>query len=444
MKIPDKRSSRLLQEAMLAHRNGRLEDARLQYQGVLKRRPDDPDALHYFGVLHHNLGRSGAGVGYIRRSLQIAPANAHAWLNLGNILLEQEQPVEARAAYERATRLAPTSANAWFNLGVCLRKLDHAAAAVTAFDESLRLQPHHAPSHYQRGIARRDAGDFSGAERDFRGGLSLQPDYTEIYESLGMLLYRQDRIVDAAAVYRDWLQHEPANSTAAHMCAAMSGDAVPARGSDAYVRDTFDRFAATFDRNLQNLGYRAPALVSDALVRLSGGAVLDAILDAGCGTGLCGELLRSHTRRLVGVDLSSGMIDVARGKGRYDELSVGELGAYMQGSPACFDAVVSADTLVYFGALEEPACAAHRCLKSGGLLVVTLEALPPDDPADFRLQPHGRYAHRIAYVETVLAAAGFGTVTIRAETLRRERGRDVEGVLITARVRGTPRNPMTR
>ena len=43
------------------------------------------------------------------------------------------------------------------------------------------------------------------------------------------------------------------------------------------------------------------------------------ILDAGCGTGLCGPLLKPWARRLVGVDLSGGMLEKARALQLYDE-----------------------------------------------------------------------------------------------------------------------------
>ena len=36
------------------------------------------------------------------------------------------------------------------------------------------------------------------------------------------------------------------------------------------------------------------------------------MLDAGCGTGLCGPLIAPHARRLVGVDLSGQMLAHAR------------------------------------------------------------------------------------------------------------------------------------
>lgn len=432
-KTPDKRSAQLLQSAIKAHQAGQLEAARIRYQSVLARRPADPDALHFFGVLQHNQGRSTEGAASIRRSLEIAPGNAHAWLNLGNILLEEDQSDPAKQAYERAAALAPDLADAWYNLGICLRKLNDAAAGVRSLDRAIALRGGHAASHYQRGIAQRESGNLDAAAEDFRRALALKPDYLEVYESLGMLLYRQDRIADAAKVYQAWARMDPSSSMAAHMAAATSGEGIPERGSDAYVTETFDRFAATFDSNLANLGYRAPQLVAAALIEaLGAGAKVDAVLDAGCGTGLCGELLRPLARRLEGVDLSSKMVDGARSKGFYDELHVGELVAFMRGYSAAFDAVVSADTFVYFGALQDAFAAAAQCIKPGGFLVMTLEEMGEGIAGNYNLEPHGRYCHRLDYVRDTLGSAGFRLFRSDEQVLRRERGADVRGLVLTA------------
>ena len=95
--------------------------------------------------------------------------------------------------------------------------------------------------------------------------------------------------------------------------------------------------------------------------------------------------------------------------------------------------VVSADTLCYFGALEGVADAARRALRPGGRLVFTVEALPEDDSASHRLLSHGRYAHRRAYLRSVLDDAGFVRQRIVADVLRSEGGLPVLGWLVSAR-----------
>src|SRR5260370_26931297 len=105
------------------------------------------------------------------------------------------------------------------------------------------------------------------------------------------------------------------------MLAALTGEDVPARASSGYVRTVFDRFAESFDEKLHSLDYRARQLVSAAVAAAFGAGRGDLeVLDAGCGTGLCGPLLRPYARRLVGVDLSSAMLQRAGLRGCYDAL----------------------------------------------------------------------------------------------------------------------------
>ena len=190
------------------------------------------------------------------------------------------------------------------------------------------------------------------------------------------------------------------------------------------MEKTFDSFAASFEAKLAKLQYRAPALVAAALEQtgLTPSRQLD-VLDAGCGTGLCGPLVAPYARRLVGVDLSDGMLKHAREKNVYDVLVHEELTACLLQDPAAFDLIISADTLVYFGALEDVAVAAAGALRPGGRFIFTVEEVTGEDASlDYCIRPHGRYNHRASYVEQVLAGAGFSANFQRAE-LRMESGR---------------------
>ena len=231
----------------------------------------------------------------------------------------------------------------------------------------------------------------------------------------------------------DGLQEEPDDPVALHMHAACTGGQIPARASNAFVERTFDSFATSFESKLERLSYRAPALVA-AMIEDAG---VDArrqleVLDAGCGTGLCGPLLAPYARRLVGVDLSEGMLARAKEKQLYDALEHGELTQYLSANRDTFDLIASADTLVYFGDLEPVVTAAAGALRAGGWLFFTVEhAVRPGEDAGYRLEFHGRYAHSRAYVDRTLAAAGLRTEIAEAD-LRMESGMPVAGLVVRA------------
>ena len=159
------------------------------------------------------------------------------------------------------------------------------------------------------------------------------------------------------------------------------------------------------------------------------------VLDAGCGTGLCAPFIAPFARRLTGVDLSAGMLAIAREKRLYDELVQAELTEFLESRVEDFDLIVSADTLVYFGDLSPVLTAAAASLRSNGRLVFTLEHLADPAGLDYRLEWHGRYSHARGYVDALLTCAGL-TPTIEEAELRMEAGKAVAGLAIDARKQG--------
>jgi predicted TPR repeat methyltransferase len=197
----------------------------------------------------------------------------------------------------------------------------------------------------------------------------------------------------------------------------------------------FDAFASTFDVKLAKLGYRAPELCVAAVAAALGEPAKRLIaLDAGCGTGLCGPLLAPYVHHLTGVDLSGRMLAKARSGRCYDVLVQAELTDYLRGARARFDLILSADTLVYFGALEAVASAAAGALRPGGVLVFSVERAPADLPLEtgHHLDSHGRYQHAPQYVRRVLEAVGLSVRAMDPGILRIEAGAPVDGLVVTA------------
>jgi predicted TPR repeat methyltransferase len=428
----------VLRQAMQAHQDDDLDTAERLYGEVLDRRVAQPDALHYLGVLYHQRGRSDEGVELIRTALKITPKHPDAHNNLGNIHKECGRLAQAEACYRRALEWGPTHFNALSNLAVVLEAQERPEEAFQTYTKLVQQAPRFAHGHYLQGLFLRNyAQNIEHIEQSsecFRRAFELDSRNLRALEALGVSLYALQRREEAAQVYRDWLRRDPDNPVPRHMLAACGGAEAPPRADDAYVRDVFDGFADSFDEQLlKNLNYRAPQALIDALSKMlpAPAGALD-VLDAGCGTGLCAPLIRAQARRLVGVDLSGGMVEKARIRGGYDELAVAEITEYLQANLAAYDVVISADTLVYFGELMPVLSAVHAALRRGGWVAFTLEALEGDEDRA-ELSPSGRYRHTRRYVERVLQKIGFEDVRMSSDTLRKEGGQWVEGWVVLAR-----------
>jgi predicted TPR repeat methyltransferase len=236
--------------------------------------------------------------------------------------------------------------------------------------------------------------------------------------------------VRACAWYRRYLELVPGHPVATHMVAALGGTA-PARASDGYIVSLFDDFADSFDRLMTDqLDYRAPQYLRDAVQALLAHDSRLNILDAGCGTGLAGVLFRPLARRLEGVDLSPMMIRKARARGIYDALRVAELTAALRAAAHRFDLVVAADVLVYFGDLAPVLGAARAALAPGGLFAFTGEA---HDGTGWALTAAGRYAHGEDHVRGSAASAGLRPLRLERAVIRRESGHPVDGLVVVLR-----------
>ncbi|MCJ2033850.1 tetratricopeptide repeat protein [Methylobacterium sp. J-068] len=418
--------------AMRLHRSGETTIAERIYGRILEAVPDHPDATHFLGVLHHGTDRSEEGIRLIRHAITLQPQDAGMRNNLGNILNDRGRFEEAVEAYLGAVEIEPRNVDILNNLGVALRTLNRFNDSEAAYRRVIAIDPAHREAHDNLGRLLASRGRFEEAVACHQTALTLEPRNAETRRLLAdMHVLRGDRQT-AVAILDDWLEDEPGSVTARHLRAAISGQDVPSRASDAYVAKLFDAYATSFDRSLSGLEYRAPDLVAAALGGLAGQPEKGlAILDAGCGTGLCGPLVSAWARDLVGVDLSEGMLAQAVERGCYDTLVHAELTGFLAAHDCAYDLVLSADTLCYFGDLAEVLVAARTALKPGGGVIFTLEA---DDGAQpFVLNPHGRYGHREDYVRRALDAAGFGEVGIDHQILRMQRGEPVRGLVVTAR-----------
>jgi predicted TPR repeat methyltransferase len=274
-----------------------------------------------------------------------------------------------------------------------------------------------------------EEGDWGAAAELFEQALGRAPDWAAAWFALGEAREKLGDLDAAAQAFRETLVADPADAQGAMARLALigRGDA-PGALPQAYVARLFDDYAPRFDKHLtDNLGYRAPALIAEALSAVSMGRRFASALDLGCGTGLMGAALRGRFDHLVGVDLSAAMIAKARERGVYDRLVVGDAAAMLGREPTgVFDLIVAADALVYIGDLAPLFAAVVRVLASDGLFAFSVETCEGDG---FILEPTMRFAHSRSYVEATARKVGLQPLLVQSASTRREAGTDAPGLI---------------
>jgi hypothetical protein len=173
----------------------------------------------------------------------------------------------------------------------------------------------------------------------------------------GCLLLKAATALEAAVIvdpshHRSLLRLRLVRGEAAGM------DSLPAE----WVQHEYDSaFAGQFERKL--LGGLAYTSHSELAASVAAATVPRncVCFDVGCGTGLCGRLLRAGAGWLVGVDLAPAMAAAA------DEVVVADASAALRAvRPGSVGAVVAADVAVYIGDLMPLVEAAAQALTEQG------------------------------------------------------------------------------
>src|SRR5947207_7353253 len=103
------------------HQAGRLPEAEQLYRRILAAAPNQPDALHYLGVIAHQIGQHAAAIELMSRAINAGGArNASIFNNLGEAFRAAGQIEKAAECYREAIRLEPNFPGAHSNLGITL------------------------------------------------------------------------------------------------------------------------------------------------------------------------------------------------------------------------------------------------------------------------------------------------------------------------------------
>jgi len=453
---------RAIDVALEHHQAGRLAEAEAMYRKVLSTNPNHPMALHYLGLVAHQMGDADVAVELIGRAVAVLPDYVEAYANLANMLVQLERGVEAEAACRHALVQEPNRARTHYHLAKALELQDRPAEALESYRRTVALDPQAAHAHSDLGRSLNALGQFGEALESFQKAVALDPASALFHNNLGSALHMlkrfdaaleaftkalsldagdpmaqqnmanvlrdMGRVDEAVACLETLLAAHPDLASARHNLNALKGhtpDAAPAQ----YVEELFDHFAHRFDGELQDkLQYAVPTLLKKRVLEVAASqAPFGTVVDLGCGTGLVGEAFRDVVGTLIGVDLSKNMVREAQRKGVYDQLLIDDLVDGLGQVEGPVDLFVCADVFIYVGALDRTFGAVKEKARPGSLLVFSTEHTDATDT--FVLQDTSRYAHAKAYIEAQAQAHGFEVVHFETIDLRKEKDGWIPGAV---------------
>lgn len=200
MTAVDRGASALVEEGLLHHRGGRLQEARARYEAALARMPRHADALHLLGVIAMQEQRYADALDLIGRAIEISP-QATYFDNLGSTLRGWGKLEAAVESYEQAIALDSNHFRSHNNLGLVLQQMRLPAAAAARFRQAVSIDPRFAEAHSNLGNVLRELGEAETAEAHCRRAIALQPMFGEAHNNLGNALKTQRRLAEAAASY---------------------------------------------------------------------------------------------------------------------------------------------------------------------------------------------------------------------------------------------------
>lgn len=257
----------VLQQAISAHREGRLEDAERLYRAILRSQPLHSDANHNLGVLAVSINKSDAALPLFRAALEANPEVEQFWLSYIDALIKEKQfenakqlleqgkrrglagekfndleaqltpphatksadntnppqellnnlldhhyngrSIEAEKIATSITREFPENQLAWKVLGALFSQTGRYSEALKVIRKAIALSPQDAEAHYNLGSTLQVLGKLEDAEASYIEAVTLQPDFPLAYYNLGIILQQLARSKEAKTNYEYAISFKP-------------------------------------------------------------------------------------------------------------------------------------------------------------------------------------------------------------------------------------------
>lgn len=206
------------------------------------------DSVMHTSYLYKLLGDMDSAIAKVKKGLYHKKESAKFWILHASLLDEQNRVAEAKEVLTSAVKLFPEDKQIHFQLGSVYDRLGKKDKTVEHMEKVLGLDENHVQAlNYLAYVYADGTRNLEVAEKLVRKALQLQPGDGFIMDTLGWVLFKQDRIAEAVKILEKALNKEKNESIIAeHLGDAYFRHKLPRKAKEMYLR------AAELEKNKEN------------------------------------------------------------------------------------------------------------------------------------------------------------------------------------------------
>jgi tetratricopeptide (TPR) repeat protein len=153
---------------------GRLDEARIYLEELLKQNPEDVDLLYNLGMLYTDLGKPDMAIKLLKQCIKLSPRHANAYVALGFANMSSGDLKSAKEYTLEALKIAPDNPFVHRNLGGIFGKENDYLNACYHLQKSYNINPHDPQTVYGLAFAYKSLNDLENAEKYFKALLDMR------------------------------------------------------------------------------------------------------------------------------------------------------------------------------------------------------------------------------------------------------------------------------
>lgn len=177
----------VFEQAVAAHRAGKLAQAENLYRQILRADAANFPALHMLGFLKAQLSQYEEAITLLNKALKQNPGDPTARAHHANALMAAGRFDEALAGFGRLLAQQPGNFEAHLNRGVILSEQMRFEEALAAFDAAMALKPNIAAVYHSRGAVLVSLERYREAMDSYDRALALDPNFIPARANLAMV-----------------------------------------------------------------------------------------------------------------------------------------------------------------------------------------------------------------------------------------------------------------